>query len=188
MSAPSTSALLIGDYVRVGQGPDTSSSSTKELVRAALRRRPRGTKLSAVKTKLISSIFSANSALSTALTASTPIALSSTNFPEMVDWVNVYDEIRVLSGVLYYTLWGDGTVGAAVPATGGFGVCFDAVSTGPTTLSAVRSNTYSTSPMFIASAAPIQDGPAQSFHKLNFKMPSPMVVTGSLSSCGSAWF
>lgn len=189
----SSSSAQCEEYVSI-TNPAKSKAAIKNVLRAGVRSgRNTGKGLSTVKTRLCGITYSGSSSTNTALQTTTPILFNATNIPELTSWVAVYDEARVLGGTVYYAMFSDGASISVAnsPATGCVAVSFDIATGTGLTLSQVRSNTYSSPPLFVPNASlsgPFQVLAATPFHSLKFKMPSPQATLGTNNSPGSAWF
>jgi hypothetical protein len=127
--------------------------------------------------------FAASSAASAALAVAAPIALTTGNFPELASFMAVYDQMRILRGVLHFSS-AVSTAGTG-SAFNSAGVLFDSTAGAPTRVAGPLEETFSSGPHILA-APPMVNIPA--LRKIPFHLPNPVAPIGTNLSPGRAWF
>jgi len=169
--------------------PLDSLTISKSMLKTAMHSlRTNGSKkggfrgLKPVRAKMWSSGIGSNSGSGSALNAATNVSTAS--FTEIASYAAVYDEMRVLSGVLHWHAFTNAT-GSQPNSVAWMAVNFDPITPVPSTYP--QGFTYNTGPYALYSEnAGTPFGP-QKYHKLSFKMPGPLAPITSTDIPGNAW-
>lgn len=194
----SAQARPVGSVDPQGQCDGSSSSkdefmvvepSIKALMRRAMGKK-NGKKHQVMRTKIVSALLVGNSSTATALSANTNMVMSAAQFPEFTTWAGVYDEMRVLGGIMYFYCSGNLTTqlaGDSQPPPAVFGVNYDPAN-GPNSFSTVLTLSDHGPLLFCPSLCIQPDGHPIHPAYFKFKMPSPEVLVNGSQSPGSGWF
>jgi len=143
-----------------------------------------------VRIKLFSNSVSTTSTANTALEVASNIALNGTEFPELVDFSAVYDEIRVLRVTMHYCLDTLTPSSSAAGVFGGVAIGFDPNLSAPTSISNICTPAFSSGPLFIAcsyntTTTSVYD--KQKLPKLSAVVPAALAPITTSDCPGNAW-
>jgi len=146
--------------------------------------------LKPVKVKLWGTATTFSSTSGAALAITNNQFFNGTDFPEIGDFAVIYDEARLLSVRLHYSMsTGSTTPTSITPSVGAVGISFDAASSAPTSVDGVLQLSYNSGPHALY---PCEAGaPSLMNARMHIVKAKPGVSLAPITSddCpGSAWF
>jgi hypothetical protein len=138
------------------------------------------------RTKLWSNVSNNSSGANSALQYSQPTAYNSAAFPDFTNILALFDEMRVIKGVMHFH-FSTSTAGTAYYIASA-AVGFDPTLGTPTTDTQNFIQTYHSPPIFV-SGTTVQTIPTSlPYMRIPFRMPGPLAPVTSSDIPGSAWF
>jgi hypothetical protein len=139
---------------------------------------------------LFSNSVNVASAANTSLEVATNVSLNGTEFPELVDFSAVYDEIRVLKVSLHYCLDTLTVASSAAGVFGGVAIGFDPNLAAPTSISNICTPAFSSGPLFVQASYNTTSTNVyhnQKLPKLSAVVPSALAPITTSDCPGNAW-
>jgi len=147
--------------------------------------------LKPIRVKLWSVQLATTSAAATALAITSSIVLSTGNFPELSNFMVIYDELRMMKVKLHYHhLVPTPAASGSTVTTGAINIQFDPTATAPASISSALEESFNSGPLLIfpgVNGATNQSGSiSMKYHTLSATVPKLAPITGG--DCpGSAW-
>jgi len=193
-SSSSSSTFTIGDSVFVNPDPSgISKSIIKDMLRSG-RGKGKGGKsfngLKPIRIKLMSTEFTVTSAASAVLANVSNVTLSTGNFPELSQFMLVFDELRMCHTKVHYHHLITTPGAAPTTAAAALNIQFDPTAAAPASISSAMEESYNTGPLRLfpgVNGATLQSGDiSHKYHSIVAKVPKLAPITGG--DCpGSAW-
>jgi len=146
-----------------------------------------------IRARILSALQSDLSAAATTHTTNLSVAFNSSTFPEIADFMLIYDECRVLKVKVHYRPFvSTASTAGSVVATGAVAIMFDPSVLNPTQISQILEETYSVGPFLVT---PFVNGNSSQssmgvlpFLTISANTPGPLAPITSSDCPGSAWF
>jgi len=144
-----------------------------------------------IRAKLFSTLFSSASGAASALTYASSVTLTTGNFPELSQFMVIYDELRMINvKIHYFPLVSTAATVAPFTTTAAFSLEFDPTAGAPTSAGSLLEATFSSNLMLVSAGVNGTTAQSINFHTkyLTLSGRAPKLAPIASSDCpGSAW-